>query len=95
LQHALQPRLDAEVRVTLLGHLQRGGSPTAFDRVLSTRFGVEAAARVRRGRFGVMVALQGRDVVDVALAEVAGRTRPVPAGHPLWEAARATGVAFG
>jgi phosphofructokinase-like protein len=95
LQDALQPRLDAEVRVTLLGHLQRGGSPTAFDRVLSTRFGVEAALRVRAGRFGVMVALQGRDVVDVALADVAGRTRPVPAGHPLWEAARATGVAFG
>ena len=95
LQQALEARLGGEVRATLLGHLQRGGVPTAYDRVLATRFGVEAALRVHDGRFGVMVALQGDEVVDVPLATVAGRSRPVPTGHPLWRAARATGVVFG
>jgi 6-phosphofructokinase 1 len=95
LQQALEARLGGEVRATLLGHLQRGGVPTAHDRVLATRFGVEAALRVRDGRFGVMVALQGDEVVDVTLASVAGRSRPVPVDDPLWRAARATGVVFG
>jgi 6-phosphofructokinase len=55
LQQQLQPRVDSEVRTTLLGHVQRGGTPTAFDRVLATRFGVAAARLVQQGRFGHMV----------------------------------------
>jgi 6-phosphofructokinase 1 len=62
-------RLGVESRVTVLGHIQRGGSPTAFDRILATRFGIRAVDLVREGRFGVMVGLQGTRVVAVPLAE--------------------------
>ncbi len=95
LQHHLQARLASEVRSTLLGHTQRGGSPTPFDRVLATRFGWHAAELVRRGVFGQMVALQGDAIVAVPLAAVAGCNRPVPAGHPLLDVARGLGVSLG
>jgi 6-phosphofructokinase 1 len=81
-----------EARATLLGHLQRGGAPTAFDRVLSTRFGVAAANCVREGAFGVTVALQGDRVVRVPLSQVAGKNRRVPAAHELLHCAAALGV---
>ncbi len=58
-----------ETRVVILGHIQRGGSPTAFDRILATRFGVAASEMVHRGEFGKMVALQGRQIVSVPLRE--------------------------
>ncbi len=58
-----------ETRVTVLGHLQRGGTPTAYDRVLGTRFGVTAADMAARGEVGVMVALQGERMVSVPLAD--------------------------
>ena len=58
-----------ETRVVILGHIQRGGSPTAFDRILATRFGVAASEMVQRGEFGKMVALQGRNVVSVPFQE--------------------------
>lgn len=95
LQQQLQPLLQSEVRTTLLGHVQRGGTPTAYDRVLATRFGFAAAQRVRRGEFGCMVALQGEQCVSVGLADVAGRNRPVPPDHALVQTARATGVWMG
>jgi phosphofructokinase-like protein len=95
LQQALQPRVASEVRTTLLGHVQRGGTPTPFDRVLGTLFGVAAAELVVQRRFGRMVALQGGAITSVAIAEVAGRSRRVPADDPLWAAARAVGVSFG
>ncbi|MCC6249755.1 MAG: ATP-dependent 6-phosphofructokinase [Rubrivivax sp.] len=95
LQHRLQPLVGSEVRSTLLGHVQRGGAPTAFDRVLATRYGVHAAELVAAGRFGRMVALQGDQVTSVALTDIAGRSRPVPAGHELLRAARGTGVLLG
>jgi ATP-dependent phosphofructokinase / diphosphate-dependent phosphofructokinase len=62
-------RLGAETRVTVLGHIQRGGSPTAFDRILATRFGIRAVDLVREGRFGVMVGLRGTRVEPVPLRE--------------------------
>ena len=66
-------RLGVETRVTILGHVQRGGSPTAFDRILATRFGIRAVDLIREGRFGQMVGLQGTRVVAVSLEEaVAG-----------------------
>lgn len=95
LQYQLQPRLQSEVRSTLLGHVQRGGSPTAFDRVLATRFGHQAAQRVLQGEFGCMVALQGSTVTSVPLHRVAGINRPVPPDHALLDAALALGVTFG
>ncbi|MBL8342956.1 MAG: ATP-dependent 6-phosphofructokinase [Rubrivivax sp.] len=95
LQHRLQPLLSCEVRSTLLGHVQRGGTPTAFDRVLATRYGVHAAELVASGRCGRMVALQGDRVTSVPLADVAGGSRPVPADHELLRAARGTGVLLG
>ncbi len=58
-----------ETRVVILGHIQRGGSPTAFDRILATRFGFAASEMVHRGEFGKMVALQGRQIVSVPLRE--------------------------
>jgi len=66
-----------ETRVTVLGHLQRGGTPTAFDRVLATRFGVAAVDLAAAGRFGEMAALRGADVVGVPLAEACAEVRGV------------------
>jgi 6-phosphofructokinase 1 len=67
-----------ETRVTVLGHIQRGGTPTAFDRVLATRFGLKAADLVEEGRFGRMAALKGDDVVDVSLDEATAELKTVP-----------------
>lgn len=90
----LGPRLpQTEVRHTLLGHLQRGGAPTPYDRVLATRFGVAAAQALSEGVTGITIALQGDRCVRLRLAEVAGRSRPVPAAHELLRVASALGVA--
>src|SRR5579884_3023002 len=67
-----------ETRVTVLGHIQRGGSPTARDRVLATRFGLKAADLVAEGKFGRMAALKGDDVVDVSLEEATAELKTVP-----------------
>ncbi len=83
---------ETEVRHTLLGHLQRGGAPTPYDRVLATRFGVAAGQALRDGMFGITIALQGDRCVRLPLAEVAGRNRRVPADHELLWVAKALGV---
>ena len=67
-----------ETRTTVLGHIQRGGSPTPFDRVLATRFGLNAIDAVHDGDFGKMVALQGTDIVRVPLAAATGVLKTVP-----------------
>ncbi|MCD0418168.1 ATP-dependent 6-phosphofructokinase [Rubrivivax sp. JA1024] len=95
LQQQLEPLVDCEVRTTLLGHIQRGGSPTPFDRVLATRFGYHAAQLVESGQFARMVALQGDAVVSVPISEVAGKNRLVPRDHELVRAARGIGVSLG
>jgi len=69
LEQEIERRTGYETRVTILGHVQRGGTPTAFDRVLATRFGVAATQAALGGRFGTMVALQGTQIVEVALAQ--------------------------
>ena len=74
---ALERLTGFETRVTVLGHLQRGGTPTAFDRVLATRFGVAAVDLAAAGRFGEMAALRGTDVVGVPLAEACAEVRGV------------------
>jgi phosphofructokinase-like protein len=73
----IEKGLGVETRVTVLGHIQRGGSPTAFDRVLGTRFGIQAIDLLRRGVTGVMVGLQGNRVVPVPLAEATAGPKPV------------------
>ena len=65
----IERRTGYETRVTILGHVQRGGTPVAYDRVLATRFGVEAMRAAEQGEFGTMVALRGTDVVLVDLEE--------------------------
>jgi len=69
LEHEIERRTGFETRVTILGHVQRGGTPVAFDRVLATRFGVAAMRAAETERFGVMLGLRGTDIVDVPLAD--------------------------
>jgi 6-phosphofructokinase 1 len=69
--------MNIETRVVVLGHLQRGGSPTAFDRILATRFGIAAVDLVYKKKFGRMVAIQGNKIVSVPLKDVIGKRRTV------------------
>jgi len=73
----IEQQTQVETRHVVLGHLQRGGSPTAFDRVLGTRLGVNAGRLVLEGRFGRMVALHGTRIVDVSLADAVGQMKTV------------------
>jgi ATP-dependent phosphofructokinase / diphosphate-dependent phosphofructokinase len=75
----IEARTGFETRVTVLGHVQRGGTPTARDRVLATRFGLGAADLVAEGRFGRMVALRGNEIVDIPLQEAVAELKTVPA----------------
>ena len=88
-------RLGMETRVTVLGHLQRGGIPTPFDRVLATRFGTYAAEMLSEGKYNQMVCMKGAEVTSVPLEKVAGRTKLVPLDHPLIRSARRVGTNFG
>jgi 6-phosphofructokinase len=92
---ALSRRLAIETRVTVLGHLQRGGVPTPFDRILATRFGTHAAEMLARGEYNRMVALRGGEITSVPLEDVAGKVKLVPLDHPLIRAARRVGTNFG
>ncbi|KPF66534.1 6-phosphofructokinase [beta proteobacterium AAP99] len=95
LKLALEQRLTSEVRATILGHIQRGGTPTPFDRVLATQFGVHAAELVRAGQFNRLVVLREGRIASVPLADVAGGIRTVPLDHPLLTVARSIGVSLG
>src|SRR5919205_2164892 len=74
----IEERTGIETRHVVLGHLQRGGTPTAFDRILSTRYGLRAAEAVKNGEWGMMVALRGNDIVTVDLSEATEETKTVP-----------------
>lgn len=87
--------VDAEMRVTVLGHLQRGGTPIPFDRVLSTRYGVKAVELIEADRWGELVCLVDDQMVGRPLAEIAGKTREVDPRHALIKTARAVGTEFG
>jgi len=95
LAHRLQDITGLEMRVTSLGHLQRGGTPSPADRLLATRFGTVCAQLVHDGQFGVMVGLQGNECVAVPLDEVAGNRKTVPLDHPWLETARLVGTSLG
>lgn len=88
-------RTDLETRVTVLGHLQRGGSPTPFDRILATKFGVLACQLAAEEKYGMMVALRGNDVVPVAIKDAISRQRLVPPDHQMVLAAKSVGTSFG
>jgi ATP-dependent phosphofructokinase / diphosphate-dependent phosphofructokinase len=80
LAREIEERTGYESRVTVLGHVQRGGSPTPRDRILATRYGLKAADLVHKGKFGRMAALRGDEIVDVALAEAVAEQKRVPEG---------------
>jgi 6-phosphofructokinase 1 len=86
---------EVDVRVTVLGHIQRGGSPTAFDRILGTRFGYEAVELMARGEFGRMVALRGQDIQSVSLEDAVSRMKSVSPDGQMVKTAEALGISFG
>jgi phosphofructokinase-like protein len=91
----LEELTGKETRYVVLGHLQRGGSPTAFDRTLATRFGGKAVELLMKGPVGKMVANHPPDLVPIPLGEVVGKTKTVPLDYDLLLTARALGVSFG
>jgi len=84
-----------EVRVSVLGHIQRGGSPSPYDRVLATRFGVAAVELIAAGQFGKMVALRSSSIVAVEVSSAIGQLKAVHADGELVQTARAVGIGFG
>jgi len=91
----LEERLVQDVRLTIPGHFQRGGEPTAHDRVFCSRLGAMAAELVLKRQFGHMVALQGDSIVAVPLSEVAGKLRTIPHDNELLKQARLLGISLG
>jgi len=91
----IEKRTGKETRSMVLGHLQRGGSPTFMDRVLCTLFGAKAVDLITEGRFGRMVAHNGRFVDSVSLAEATGRLRTVPLDEGFVHATRSLGICLG
>ena len=91
----LQEKVGVEARSVVPGHIHRGGTPSAFDRVLSTEFGVHAAELIRDEIYGVTVALKGNDIIHNPLSEVAGVAKPVPVDHHMVVTARNIGICFG
>ncbi len=84
-----------DVRVTVLGHLQRGGSPTPYDRILATRFGVAAVDLIARHKFGEMVCLKGTEIQSVPLEDVVHALKVVPPDGPLVQVAESVGISVG
>jgi 6-phosphofructokinase 1 len=95
LARLLEGRIGHEVRVTTLGHLQRGGSPTSFDRLLGARFGVHAAELCYHDTIGHMVTLRGQDTVSVPLEAAVGNNKRVPPDGELVAVARSLGIELG
>jgi phosphofructokinase-like protein len=91
----IEDETGLETRVTVLGHVQRGGSPTAFDRILATQFGSVALQAASAGEFDVMASLQHNMVVTVPLADAVGKQRVIPPDSQLLFAARAVGTCLG
>ncbi len=91
----LEKATGHEIRVTVPGHIQRGGSPCPYDRLLSTRFGAAAAQLIEEKKYGFMVALRNNAVVPVPLAEVAGKLKAVQPDCELIRTARDIGICFG
>jgi 6-phosphofructokinase 1 len=95
LAQQLEKLTGLEARVTILGHLQRGGTPSAADRILATRLGTAAADLIAKKRYGVMVAARGEGTRPVKLEDAAGKVKTVPPDHPWILSARRVGTNFG
>lgn len=91
----IQKRTDQEVRITVPGHTQRGGSPCPYDRVLATRLGAAAAEAILDGDYGYMLGVKKNDIVRVPLSEVAGRLKYVDPKSSIIKEAEMTGISFG
>ena len=91
----LRDLVGVEARSVVPGHLQRGGAPSAYDRVLSTQFGVHAAELIRDGVFGVTVALKGNEITHNLLSDIAGVPKLVPEDHQMITIAKNIGISFG
>jgi len=91
----LEKATGIETRNVVMGHLQRGGSPSPFDRILATQLGSKAVDLIAEGQFGSMVGVRNNQLVRVPLSEVAQGSRLVPVDHPLIMDARSLGISFG
>ena len=91
----ISERLGLEVRVAVPGHTQRGGSPCAYDRVLATRLGAEAARAILEGDFGCMVGTKNQEIIRVPLSEVAGKLKYVDPKASIIKEAKTIGISFG
>ncbi|MBS3935235.1 MAG: ATP-dependent 6-phosphofructokinase [Sulfuritalea sp.] len=95
LAQQLEKLTGLEARLTILGHLQRGGTPSAADRILATRLGTAAADLIAKKRYGVLVAAHGEGTRPAKIEDCAGKVKTVPADHPLVVSARRVGTNFG
>ena len=91
----LEKMCKLEARVTILGHLQRGGTPSAYDRILATKLGTACAACIEKEKYGVLIASKGEKAVPVSLEEAYGKTKLVPHDHQWVESARLVGTCLG
>ena len=91
----LNERTGLDTRVTILGYLQRGGTPSGFDRLLATMLGGECVKHILKKKYGIMISLQGQKLVSVPLKKVAGKRKTIPLDHIWIQTARQLGVCFG
>jgi 6-phosphofructokinase 1 len=90
----IQAEIDLEIRVTVLGHIQRGGSPIAFDRILASRFGKAAVDLIANGQFAHMVALRGDTIVPVLIRDAISNPKLVDPDGQMVQTARSLGISF-
>ncbi len=95
LAEAIQKKTGTEVRVTVPGHMQRGGSPCPYDRVFASRLGAEAGKLILEGQYGFMVGYKNREVVRVPLEDVAGKLKAVSPDASIVKEAKLLGISFG
>jgi ATP-dependent phosphofructokinase / diphosphate-dependent phosphofructokinase len=95
LANRLELHTGLDTRITILGHLLRGGTPTSTDRLLATRMGTTCVGLINAGQFGVMVSLHGADLVPVPLEQVGGGHKPIPMDHPWIQSALQVGTCLG
>ncbi|MDY5576184.1 MAG: ATP-dependent 6-phosphofructokinase [Lachnospiraceae bacterium] len=91
----IEEKTGQEIRVTIPGHTQRGGSPCPYDRVLSTRFGSEAARMIMEGDYGKMVGIKNNEIIRIPLEDVAGKLKTVDPNASIIKEAKAVGISFG
>jgi len=95
LARTIEEHTGLQSRLTTLGHVQRGGTPSAFDRILASKLGTKTAELIADGQHGVMVAVKGDTLVTVPLEQVAGKRKPVAADHPMLQSLRALSICLG